>query len=126
MAKSYFEDVKGFHKATDSYIAESPEVVPEQIKDLRIRLIKEEYSEFMEELESDNIPKIAKECADLVYVLMGTMASYGIPFDTVWELVQENNMKKVGLPKNEFGKVIKPPDWKNADEDVKKLIDGYK
>lgn len=121
--KSYFKDVEKFVKEGGQYWAEVPHIPNEETVTLRENLIVEEYEELMEAMDKEDLPKIAKECADLVYVLMGAMSAYGIPFDDVWKLVQDNNMKKIKLPKNEIGKIIKPKDWKNADDDVKTLIE---
>jgi len=139
--KTNFELVKEFHQAFNK--VKDPEVPTEQSKDirnLRVKLIVEEYKEVMEEMGyfqasgpvicdysySINLPKLAKELADLLYVVYGTAAAYGIPIDDVYREVHYSNMSKLGEDGNpiyrEDGKVLKRPNYKPAD--IERVLNG--
>jgi predicted HAD superfamily Cof-like phosphohydrolase len=59
------------------------------------------------------------ELADLVYVVYGYAATYGWDLDKALRRVHWSNMSKLGLDgkplKNETGKVIKGPNYKQPD-----------
>lgn len=84
-------------------------------------LIKEEYKELHDEWwpHEDNKRdkgRIAKELADLVYVVYGAAVNIGIDLDTAVEEVHNSNMSKLddnGNPiYNSNGKVLKGPNYK--------------
>ncbi len=83
--------------------------------DLRIELIEEEYSEFRDAHDNESLTALADAICDLVYVLVGTAVSYGIPFDKCFEEVHRSNMSKLdesGKPiVREDGKILKGPDF---------------
>jgi predicted HAD superfamily Cof-like phosphohydrolase len=114
---------------------------PEQYQDIhadrtkrRIALITEEFEETIEALKTvdsnwhtldewDNYKKskehLAKELADLLYVVYGTADEFQIPLDKVFEAVHNSNMSKVWddgeVHRNELGKVLKPPTYSPPD-----------
>jgi predicted HAD superfamily Cof-like phosphohydrolase len=99
--------------------------------ELRMDLINEEFIEVLDEVynpktqdfsgdEENYYPeemiktKVAKELADLLYVVYGTALSFGIPIDEVFDEVHRSNMSKLvdGKPlKREDGKVLKGPNY---------------
>lgn len=104
-----FEKVIDFHKKFGSVLNQWPPSTSE-IK-LRHRLIEEEFIELSDELhvmylaiEKQNI---AKELADLLYVVYGTAASFGINIDKVFQAVHNSNMSKSLDTKRADGKVLK-------------------
>lgn len=137
--KTNFELVKEFHAAFNKTPdPQFPSKQKEDTKVLRIKLITEEYKEVLNELgyslshdpDPSNYPKgleldkLAKELADLLYVVYGTAAAFGLPIDEVYREVHESNMSKLGEDGKpvyrEDGKVLKGPNYRPAD--VKKLI----
>jgi predicted HAD superfamily Cof-like phosphohydrolase len=60
------------------------------------------------------LDELAKEAADLDYVVEGTRLYFGIPRQMVANEVQRTNMNKVGGPVDEHGKQLKPEGWKPA------------
>jgi len=104
-----------FHKEFDIHVADIPTVPDEKTEALRVRLIQEEFAELKEALEEKNLPNIAKELADLLYVVFGTAVSYGIDMEPVFQEVQRSNMSKVGGYKREDGKWVKPATYSPAD-----------
>ena len=104
-----------FHKEFDIHVANIPTVPDEKTKALRIRLIQEEFDELKDALEDKHLPGIAKELADLLYVVYGTAVSYGIDMEPVFREVQRSNMSKVGGYKRDDGKWVKPATYSKAD-----------
>ncbi len=64
---------------------------------------------------SGNLAALAKEMADLLYVVYGTAVSYGIDMDPVFREVHRSNLSKVGGYKRADGKWVKPPTYSPAD-----------
>ncbi|WP_308167557.1 MazG nucleotide pyrophosphohydrolase domain-containing protein [Catellatospora tritici] len=85
----------------------------------RLDLIREEAEEVDEAIASGDLVHTAWEMADLVYVLYGTAASFGIDLDAVVAEVHRANMSKLdehGRPVYRAdGKVLKGPDYQAPD-----------
>lgn len=142
-----FEMVQEFHAAFNKI--KDPKVPTEQsddVKALRVKLMEEELEEVMHELgyvmdvdgfyspydknryvHEFNVVKLAKELADLLYVVLGTAAAYGIPIDEVYREVHRSNMSKLGADGKpvyrEDGKVLKGPNYTPAD--VEEVLRKY-
>lgn len=124
------EWVTEFHEVFDpKHIRTKPY---EQYTRLRRRLLWEEYNELEVELiktEETGVihANLIKEMADLQYVLSGLAVAYGIDLNKAVEIVHQSNMSKLGKDGKpiyrEDGKVIKGPDYKEAD--VSGLIPTY-
>ena len=106
--------VREFHKEFDIHVAECPGVPDPKTMVLRERLIQEEFDELKEAMKAENLPAIAKELADLLYVVYGTAVSYGIDMAPVFREVQRSNMSKAGGYKRDDGKWVKPPTYSPA------------
>lgn len=106
--------VREFHRQFDIHVAESPSVPDVKTTALRERLIQEEFDELKEAMNAGNLPGIAKELADLLYVVYGTAVSYGIDMAPVFREVQRSNMSKVGGYKRDDGKWVKPSTYSPA------------
>jgi predicted HAD superfamily Cof-like phosphohydrolase len=89
-----------------------------------MKLLSEEFNEYMEGEQKDDLENVAKELADIIYIVCGTAASYGIPLDVVFDEVHKSNMAKLGpdgKPKRrEDGKILKPDGW--TPPDIKKIL----
>jgi len=106
--------VEAFHRMFDIVTNPAPTAVSADTRQLRVRLIQEEFDELREALHGDDLPAVAKELADLLYVVYGTAVSYGIDMDPVFREVHRSNMSKVGGHKREDGKWVKPPTYSPA------------
>ncbi|MDF0645525.1 MAG: MazG nucleotide pyrophosphohydrolase domain-containing protein [Nitrospira sp.] len=106
--------VEAFHRLFDIVCNPVPTAVGDDTRRLRIRLIQEEFNELREAMDSDDLAAVAKELADLLYVVYGTAVSYGIDMDPVFREVHRSNMSKVGGHKREDGKWIKPSTYSPA------------
>lgn len=118
-----------FHKAYGLTCEKTPVAYqPDNIRFLREALIDEEYKEFKEALDEQDVEQICKEGIDLLYVVLGTLISYGIPITTVFEEVHRSNMSKLGedgLPiYRDDGKVLKGPNYLPAD--IKGILEDSK
>jgi predicted HAD superfamily Cof-like phosphohydrolase len=94
--------------------------------DLRIKLLDEEYYELIEALNYGDPVHIAKEMADLVYVVVGTAITMGIPFNEVFAALQASNMTKVGpdgkVTQREDGKILKGDHFRPAEDMIKEIL----
>lgn len=153
--KSNFELVKEFHAAFNkSPDPAEPTDQPSDVRFLRTNLIFEEFREAAEELgyklsaytggapshihlddqheyvsfQEVNLEKLAKELADLLYVVYGTAAAYGLPIDEVYREVHRSNMSKLGEDGKpiyrEDGKVLKGPKYSTAD--IRAVLNRFK
>jgi predicted HAD superfamily Cof-like phosphohydrolase len=106
--------VERFHRLFAILVQETPGQVDERTRVLRERLIQEEFEELKEAMGEGDLAAIAKELADLLYVVYGTAVSYGIDMDPVFREVHRSNMSKVGGYKRDDGKWVKPPTYSPA------------
>ena len=106
--------VEEFHRKFEIFARTTPADLNEETKRLRIRLIQEEFDELKESMESGNLASVAKEMADLLYVVYGTAVSYGIDMEPVFREVHRSNLSKVGGYKREDGKWVKPASYSPA------------
>ena len=106
--------VAEFHNKFDILLQNQPAVPAGSTRELRIRLIQEEFDELKEALGQEDLAAVAKEMADLLYVVYGTAVSYGIDMEPVFREVHRSNMSKVGGYKRADGKWVKPPTYSPA------------
>ena len=87
--------------------------------ELRLKLIEEEYKEVITAFASGSKYEIAKELADLKYVVVGAMITFGMDPDKCFECVHKSNMTKLGKDGKpiyrEDGKVVKSELYEPAD-----------
>jgi len=107
--------VKEFHEQFDIHVSSTPSTLDERTQNLRCRLIQEEFEELQEAMHEKDLPAIAKELGDLLYVVYGTAVSLGIDMEPVFQEVHRSNMSKVGGYKREDGKWVKPPTYSPAE-----------
>jgi predicted HAD superfamily Cof-like phosphohydrolase len=90
----------------------------------RLKFLTEEFRETADELMDlyngdGDVAKLAKEMADMLYVIYGTFDLLGLPADKVFNEVHRSNMSKLGpdgLPVlRSDGKVLKGPNYSEAD-----------
>lgn len=116
-----------FHEALDEPVPAVPST--EQVA-LRATLIKEELIELLEAMDEYDPNErqmfgrnfvaeahIAKELADLEYVVRGTARLFGLPQDDVLAEVHRSNMTKFanGVQRREDGKLLKGDAFEEAD-----------
>src|SRR5262249_6587957 len=106
--------VAEFHRAFDIVIGPSPAIPDAATCALRVNLIQEEFAELREALSQRDIEAVAKELADLLYVVYGTAVSCGIHIAPVFREGHRLDMSKVGGGQRADGEWIKPPDYSPA------------
>jgi predicted HAD superfamily Cof-like phosphohydrolase len=107
--------VEEFHRTFGIAVRDLPGALDPTTRTLRNRLIQEEFDELKEALDGGHVAAIAKELADLLYVVYGTAVSCGIDMEPVFREVHRSNMTKVGGYKREDGKWVKPPTYSPAE-----------
>lgn len=80
-----------------------------------------DFDPYFEENEITKKRNLAKEIADLLYVVYGLAYQYDIPIDRVFEEVHKSNMSKLGSDckpiKDQNGKIMKGPNYKEPNLD---------
>jgi len=108
-----------WHRKFGVPVLEGPQAPPEERRNLRVELIREEWQEFAEASRACDVPGAADALADLLYVVYGAALEWGIPLDDVFAEVHRSNMSKVWpdgtVHYREDGKVLKPPAYSPAD-----------
>ena len=118
-----FRDVKEFQTAVGQNVGTEPEFPNQVERELRKKLMAEEVQEYFEGENNNDLENIAKELADIIYIVCGTAVSYGIPLDRVFDEVHRSNMAKLvdGKPvRRDDGKILKPEGW--TPPDIKKIL----
>ena len=77
-------------------------------RELRVRLIQEELSELVDALDEEDEVAVADALGDLLYVVVGSAVTWGIPLDRVFYEIHQANLTKVGGPMSTGGKLLKP------------------
>jgi predicted HAD superfamily Cof-like phosphohydrolase len=106
--------VEEFHYKFSALARATPADLNEKTKRLRVCLIEDEFEELKESMAGCDLTPVAKEMADLLYVVYGTAVSYGIDMGPVFREVHRSNMSKVGGYKREDGKWVKPATYSPA------------
>lgn len=108
----------------ESFINLPDEYARRKFFELRLALITEEYREVQDELldamnGTGSMINLAKELADLKYVIYGTETLLDIPSDAVLAEVHRSNMSKLGPDgkpvRRGDGKILKGPNYTPAD-----------
>lgn len=109
------EDVAQFHEKFGHPLRDRPglpDIPTSSPAQFRVSLIREEVAELIVAIEDGAVPRVAAEAVDVLYVVLGTLCTYGIDVGPVWDAIHRANMLKVP---NGADKPIKPPGWRPAD-----------
>ena len=120
---SMFTDVKNFHVAFEQRVGEKPGLPSKEERELRKKLLAEEYTEYVVAEYQNDLVEIADALADIIYIACGTAVSYGIPLDVIFEEVHASNMAKLvdgKVLRRSDGKIQKPEGW--APPDIEKIL----
>jgi len=123
--KKEWEDVKLFHEKFGHPVSIVPTKLDKKRALNRGTWMLEEVAEF---LSAEDIYEQADAMIDLMYFALGTMVEMGIEPEQLFSIVQKANMDKLwedGKPRynKKDGKVIKPENWENPEQKIKKYID---
>jgi predicted HAD superfamily Cof-like phosphohydrolase len=109
--------VKEFQQAFGQRVGDHPFLPNANERELRMRLMKEEYKEYKKAEKANDLVNLASELADIIYIACGTAVSYGIPLNEVFEEVHKANMSKLidgKVIRRDDGKIQKPEGWQPA------------
>ncbi len=122
MIQKELNAVQVFHQAFKIGCAAQPTVdLPDQIKELRFRLMEEENQEYLEAAKNNDLVEVADALGDMLYILCGTILSHGMQhkIEEVFDEIQRSNMSKLGADGEpiyrEDGKVMKGPNYFKPD-----------
>ena len=86
------------------------------VRGLRLRLLSEEFRKYMEAEKATNPVDISDALGDMLVVIYGTAAAYGIDLDNVVREIHASNMSKVqedgSVLRDSHGKVMKPEGYR--------------
>jgi predicted HAD superfamily Cof-like phosphohydrolase len=116
----YLGAVRTFHQAFEVPVGPGPNAkVASDLRASRTALMREELDELIEAMRDEDIVSVADGLADLLYVVFGTAAAYGVPIDDVFLEVHRSNMSKLGSDGRPVvganGKRLKGPRYRPPD-----------
>lgn len=90
------ELVKQFHRKFRAPVLEKPSLIPPDRSSLRHTLMKDEVAEYSEGVQKEDLENIAKELADILYAVYGTILEHGLQdkMEEIFEEVHRSNMSK--------------------------------
>ena len=114
-----FEKVGLFMKTFGQEVKLNASFSSDKINNLRIDLIEEELKELKDAIKKKDLKEAVDALTDILYVTYGAGHAFGVNLDKCFEEVQKSNMSKLGKDGkpiyNEFGKVMKGPDYFKPD-----------
>jgi predicted HAD superfamily Cof-like phosphohydrolase len=120
-----FTDVSVFLHACGQRYPNKP-TTPNELSDLYLKLIDEEYSEFAEAVANNDDAEQLDACFDMMWVIVGYMKARGWDCEQAWDEGAKSNLSKIdsitgSVRRREDGKILKPEGWKrpNFDKFVK-------
>lgn len=115
--KKQLELVEEFHLKYKSLISSSPKLLPRKRFEFRHRLMAEEVGEYSKAAQGQDISAIAKELADILYTVYGTVIEHGLQekIEQVFDEVHRSNMSKdIGPAKAIKGEAYIEPNLKDV------------
>jgi predicted HAD superfamily Cof-like phosphohydrolase len=111
--KEQIKLVRDFHEKFGIERSDSPCSVDEAIANRRYRFMREEVDEYLEGAKEQDLPNVAKELADILFTVYGTIVAHGLEgkIEAVFAEVAKSNMTKEFHP----DKVRKGKEYVEAD-----------
>ncbi|AYV78335.1 MAG: phosphoribosyl-ATP pyrophosphohydrolase [Edafosvirus sp.] len=112
-----FEKVVDFNKSFGVTIHETPQHNiftndPKLVK-FRYDLIAEEVSELSDAIKQNNFVEVTDALSDILYVVYGAGASFGIDLDKAFDIVHRSNMSKLCQTEDEAKETV---EWYKKNE----------
>lgn len=114
-------------RAEDQMMSAPTAEITKKVKDIRIKLIREEFDELIKAMEENDLVEIADALGDLLYVVIGTVLAYGLQYKMlmIFDEIHRSNMTKAGKDgkclMREDGKILKPEWWEPPK--IKEILD---
>jgi predicted HAD superfamily Cof-like phosphohydrolase len=118
MSTSNYQQIVEFHKAfgLEHHDIPQPHVLTEKpdLVKFRMSLINEEHEETKEATANNDLVETIDGLTDMLYVIYGTLSSYGIDGDHAFSLVHKSNMSKLCVSETEAQETVQ---WYKDNED---------
>lgn len=125
--KTVFDKVKEFQTIFKSNVGDKTSFPSKEERELRKNLLKEEYEEYLLAEENDDIVEVADGLGDILYIVLGTAISYGIPLEEIFNEIHASNMSKLDVDGKpifrEDGKILKGENYFRPN--IPKIIENY-
>lgn len=126
--KDAFTKLWEFHEKFNSTRNKTPTLPTTSIREMRKRILQEEFEEYLEAEKNDDLVEIADALADIIYIAIGTGVAYGLPIDDIFNEVHRSNMSKLGADGKpmyrEDGKILNGPHY--SAPDIKRILESKK
>ena len=114
-----FTDVEVFLQACGQHHSNIP-TGANDLSNLYLKLINEEYAEFVEAVTENNDAEQLDACFDMMWVIIGYMKARGWDCENAWDEGAKSNLSKIDrttgkVIRREDGKILKPEGWKPPD-----------
>jgi len=116
--KKQLDLVVAFHKKFEALISDKPSLIPKDRVSLRYRLMKEEVEEYLSGAQDGDLENIAKELADILYTVYGTIIEHGLQ-DKMEEIFEEVHNSQMSKDYHQY-KMVKGKNYFKAD--IKKFF----
>lgn len=116
--KKQLDLVNEFHEKFKVPVLKKPALIPEDRFALRHRLMDDEVQEYIEGAQKGDLENIAKELADVLYGVYGTILEHGLQ-DIMEEVFEEVHRSHMTKEYHQY-KMIKGKDFSKAD--IKKIL----
>ena len=105
-----------FNEAFEIPKLDAPALGPDELIELRIKLLREEVEEYAEAARAGDLVEVLDALADIGYILAGSIINHGMQhiYDAAFDEVHRSNMAKLvdgKVLRRADGKVLKPDDW---------------
>jgi predicted HAD superfamily Cof-like phosphohydrolase len=118
-AMTQYHKVKQFHEIYNCNIGSRPVFPCDDERELRKKLLKEEFDEYLRAEEDNDLVEVADALGDMLYIIYGTAVSYGLPINDIFDEIHNSNLSKLdenGNPiRREDGKILKGPNYFKPD-----------
>ncbi len=99
MSQTNFEKVVEFNKIFGVPISKEPQLnifdKNPKLTKLRFDLIKEEVDELSDAIKDKDFPEVVDALGDILYVVYGAAASFGVDMNEVLDKIHKSNMSKL-------------------------------
>jgi predicted HAD superfamily Cof-like phosphohydrolase len=104
-----------FHEKYNVHLKDNPTLIDAEESLKRYKFMREEVEEYLEGTENKDLPNIAKELCDVLYVTYGTIVAHGLQdiIGEIFDEVHRSNMTKEYHPY----KIKKGDGYREADID---------
>jgi len=88
--------VEEFHRKFRVLISKNPSLIPEDRSSNGFHLMKKEVEEYLAGVQNGDIENVARELADILYVVYGTILEHALQdrIEAIFEEVHISNMSK--------------------------------